>query len=71
MRADFSSRLDHLSDEMCQMNTKIGRIDRRQSRFGGFAPPSLDPSEESSDGGDDKSDDASGSASDDKMTISQ
>ena len=72
MRADFSSHLDHLSNETCQMNTKIGHIDRRQSRFGGFAPsPSLNPSEESSDGGDDKSDDASGSASDDEMTISQ
>ena len=32
MRADFGSSLDHLSDEMCQMNTRIGRIARRQSR---------------------------------------
>ena len=28
MRADFGSRLDHISDEMCQMNTKISRIAR-------------------------------------------
>ena len=26
MRADFGSRLDHLSDEMCQMNIKISCI---------------------------------------------
>ena len=26
MHADFGSRLDHLYDEMCQMNTKIGHI---------------------------------------------
>ena len=44
------------------MNTKIGRIARRQSRFGGFAPSPLpDPVEESFDGGDDESDDASSS----------
>ena len=62
MLADFGSCLNHLSDEMCQMNTKIGRIACRQSRFGGFAPsPLLDPVEESSDGGDDESDDASSS----------
>ena len=29
MRADFDSHLDHLSDEMCQMNTKIGCIARQ------------------------------------------
>ena len=37
MRANFGSRLDHISDEMCQMNTRISRIARRQSRLGGFA----------------------------------
>ena len=62
MLVDFGSFLNHLSDEMCQMNTKIGRIARRQSRLGGFAPSLLpDPVEESSDGGDDESDDASSS----------
>ena len=68
MRADFGSHLDHLSDEMCQMNTKIGRIACRQSSLGGFAPsPSPDPSEESFDSGDDESNDASGSVHDDEM----
>ena len=69
MHVDFGSRLNHLFDEMCQMNTRIGRIARRQSRLGGFAPsPSPDPSKESSNNGDDESDDASGSTNDDEMT---
>ena len=29
MRANFGSRLNHLSDEMCLMNTRISRIARR------------------------------------------
>ena len=28
MHADFGGRLDYLTDEMCQMNTRIGRIAR-------------------------------------------
>ena len=72
MCADFGSCLDHLFDEMCQMNTRIGYITCRQSRLGSFTPsPPLDPFEESFDGGDDESDDAIGSASDDEMTVSQ
>jgi len=73
MCADFASRLDHLSDEMCQMNTKISRIAHRQSRLGGFAPsPSPEYAEESSSSncGDDD-DDASSSEYDDEMTTSQ
>ena len=54
MRADFGSRLDHLSDKMCKMNTRIGRISRCQSHLGGFAhSPSPEPAESSLDGGDD------------------
>ena len=73
MHDDFGSRLDHLSNEMCQMNTKIGRIARHQSRLGGFVPsPSLEPAKESSSGGDDV-DGANGSSSssDDEMMTSQ
>ena len=70
MHADFGSHLDHLSNEMCRMNTKIGRITHQQSRLGGFAPsPSLDPFEESSNSGGDESDDAFGFTHDDEMTI--
>ena len=54
------------------MNTRIGHIARRQSRFGGFSPsPSPKPAEESSNSGDDESDDASRSPSNDEMIISQ
>ena len=70
MRADFGSRLDHLSDEMCKMNTRIGHIARR---LGGFAhSPSLKPAESFSDGGDDDDDDddASSFEIDDEMTPS-
>ena len=74
MRVDFGSRLDHLSDEMCQMNTKIGRITRLQTCLGGFAlSPTPKPIEESSsDGGDDDDDDdAFGFETDDEMAASQ
>ena len=55
---DFGSRLDHLSDEMCQMNTRIGCIAHHQSCLDGFAPsPSLKPAESASDGGGDDYDD--------------
>jgi len=73
MRANFGSRLDHLSDEMCQMNTRIGCIACCQSWLGGFAPPpspELAEESSSSDGGD-NDDDASGSKYDDEMTTSQ
>ena len=72
MRNEFGSHLDYLSDEMCQMNTRIGCIAHRQSRLSGFTPPTPEPTKESSlDGGDDDDDDASCSEIDDKMTASQ
>ena len=73
MHANFGSHLDHLSDEMCHMNTKINRIARCQSRLGGFAPsPSIEHVEESSssDGGDDDDDNTSSSETDEEMMIS-
>ena len=73
MRNEFGSHLDYLSDEMCQMNTRIGCIARRQSRLSGFTPsPTPKPTKESSsDGGDDDDDGASCSETDDKMIASQ
>ena len=70
MRADFGSHLNHISNEMCQMNTRIGRIARRQSYLGNFAPsPSPELADDSSlDGGDDDDEDASGSKYEDEMT---
>ena len=70
MRTDFGSCLDHISNEMYQMNTKIGCIACRQSCLGGFAPsPSPKPTKDSF-GGDD-GDYAFGFSSDDEMTVSQ
>ena len=72
MHADLGSHLDILSDEMCQMNTRIDRIAHQQSYLGGFAPsPPLDPFMESSASGDDDNGDAFGFAHNDKMTVSQ
>ena len=64
--------LDSLTDEMCQVNTRVGRIARPQACLGCFAP-SPSPSQEAStdeDGNDDKDEDAS-SSSDDKTTTSR
>ena len=42
MHADFGGCLDYLTDEMCQMNTRIGCIARRQAHISGYGPsPSL------------------------------
>ena len=44
MHVDFGGRLDYLTDEMCQMNTMIGCIARRQARISGYGPsPSPSP----------------------------
>ena len=70
MHADFGGHLDYLTDEMCQMNTRIGHITCQQAHIGGYEPfpsPSLEcpivsPSK-------DDEDDA-GSPGDDEMTNS-
>ena len=54
------------------MNTRIGRIARRQARIGGFTPspsPSLEASADKDDDAGDDEDDAS-SLGDDEMTTS-
>ena len=78
----MDSCLDSLTDKICQVNTHIGRIARRQARLGSFAPspyPSLVASvdedddvgdDEDDDAGDDEDDDAS-SSSDDEITTFQ
>ena len=61
-----------LTDEMCQMNTRIGYIDRHQSRLGGFAPSlERDSLDTPSNSGDDAAAVAFGSSHDDEMTTSQ
>ena len=72
----MDTRLDTLTDELCQVNTRVGRIARRQARLGGFIEspsPSLEASEDEDDDGDfdddgDEDNDAN-SLSDDEMSI--
>ena len=73
----MDARLDTLNDELCQVNTYVGRIARRQAHLGGFvesSSPSPEASKDEDDDGnfdddddDDKDEDAS-SPSDDEMT---
>ena len=72
----MDARLNILSDELCQVNTRIGRIARQQARLRGLAAsPSPSPrasvDEDDDDGADDddKDEDAS-SSSDEEMTAS-
>ena len=71
----MDARLDTLSDELCQVNTRVGRIAQRQARLGGFvASPSPSPEafeDEDGDGDSDDDDDKDEDASffgDDEMT---
>ena len=71
-----SDRLDYLTNEMCQITTRVGRIARRQARLGGFTPspsPSLEASVDEDDdaGDDDDEDDDASSSNDDEMMTSQ
>ena len=62
------ARLDTLSDELCQVNTHVGRITRRQARLSGFVEsPSLSLEASEDDDDDDEDEDAS-SLSNDEMT---
>ena len=67
--------LDTLSNELCQVNTRVGRIARWQARLGGFtASPSPSPKAlEDEDGkdSDDGDDEDASSSSDDEMTTSR
>ena len=72
----MDARLDTLSDELFQVNTRIGRIAKRQARLGGFmVSPSPSPETfkddnddfDDDDDDDDEDEDAS-SPSDDKMS---
>ena len=75
----MDARLDTLSDELCQVNTRVGCIARLQARLGGLVEsPSPSPkafkeedddgdSDDDDDDDDDEDEDAS-LPSDDKMT---
>ena len=72
----MDAHLDTLSDELCQVNIRVGHITRRQVVMGGFiVASSLSPeaSEDESDNGSDNADDAEqddndGSPSDNEMS---
>ena len=72
----MDARLDTLSDELCQVNTRVGRITQRQVVMGGFivaSSPSSKAFEDESDNGSGNVDDAEqdyndGSPSDDEMS---
>ena len=64
MQADFGGRLDYLTNETCQMNTRVGHIAHRQGRMAGLAPsPETSLDNEVVDDAD--------SSDDDEMTTSQ
>ena len=71
----MDTRLDTLSDELCQVNTCVGRIARRQAVMGGFtvpySPSQLASEDESDDGfsnNDVDEEDGASSPSDDEMS---
>ena len=71
----MDARLDTLSDELCQVNTRVGRIARQQVVMGGFItytspspPTSEDESDDGSSNDDPDEDDGASSPSDDEMS---
>ena len=71
----MDARLNTLSDELCQVNTHVSHIARRQAVMGGFtmaSSPSPEASEDESDNDssndDTDEDDDAGSPSDDEMS---
>ena len=67
----MDARLDTLSDELCQVNSRVGHIARQQVQMGGFVPfPSPSPKAFDEDDTDDKDKDAN-SYNNDEMTGSQ
>ena len=72
MHTNFSGHLDTLTDEMCQMNIRVGRIALKQARMAGLAPSlSHSPKASPDDAIDDDKNDADSSSGYDEMSISQ
>ena len=66
----MDARLDTLSDELCQVNTRVSRIARRQANMGSYTIPSTPvASTDESDGSDSANDvdDDDATASDDEV----
>ena len=75
----MDAHLDTLSDELCQVNTRVGRIARRQSEMGGYTMPSTlvapadksdadDANDDNDADSDDEDDGDASSPSDDEMS---
>ena len=72
----MDARLDIFNDELCQVNTHVGRIARRQAEMGGYTMPSnlmapVDESDADDDDdadSDDEDDGDASSPSDDEMS---
>ena len=69
----MDARLDTPSDELCQVNTHVGRIARCQAEIGGYTMPSTpiapaDKSNTNDADSDDEDDGDASSPSDDKMS---
>ena len=63
--------LDMLSDELCQVNTHIGRIARCQAEMGDYTMPSTPVAfADESDGSDDSDDDDATASEDDDGDVS-
>ena len=75
----MDAHLDTFSDELFQVNTRVGRIARRQARLSGFAAsPEASEDEDAANGDDDDDDDDdedededASSSSDEEITTSQ
>ena len=71
----MDARLDTLNDELCQVNTRVSRIARRQAVMGGFIiasssspPTSKDESDDGSGSDDADEGDSASLPSDDEMS---
>ena len=69
----MDARPDTLTDELCQVNTHVGHIAKRQTRLGGFLespspPPKASEDDDDSDDDEDDEDGDASSPSDDKMS---
>ena len=70
----MDARLDTLSDELCQVNTRVGRIARWQAIMGGFTvasfpfPTASKDDDDDSDNENANEDDGASSPSDDEMS---
>ena len=73
MDARLETLLETLSDELCQVNTRVGCIARRQARLGGFIespspPPKASEDDDDSDNDDDDEDGDASSSNNDEMS---